>query len=231
MRSLSSYKPLLAGLAGLLVSTSAYAQDTATPVDLGLLRDSELSVVQKRLYPMAKRTELGVHVGIMPFDAYTFAPFARGTFALHRTESFGLELMVGGGWGFKNAAYRELESPAYGIEPEAYRYLGQAHLGIEWTPAYAKLNWRGKRIYHHNFYLLGGAGLTVEQLIIPSHDMAFGPGGSVGVGLRVFRGKAGSIRFELRDDIFVQSRNLTGTAAVKQNVSLSVGISRFGKER
>ncbi len=231
MRSLTSFMPFVAGLVGLHFSTAAFGQDTVTPVDLGLLRDSELSVVQKRLYPMEKRTELGVHLGLMPFDAYTVAPFARGTFALHRTESFGLELLLGGGFGFKNHAYRELESPAYGIEPEAYRYLGQAGLGVEWTPAYAKLNWREKQVYHHNFYVLGGAGLTVEQLIIPSHDMAFGPGASVGVGLRVFRGSAGAIRFELRDDVFVQPRTLTGTTAVKQNVSLSIGMSRFGKER
>jgi hypothetical protein len=53
----------------------------------------------------------------------------------------------------------------------------------------------------------------------------------VGMGLRVFRGKSGSIRLELRDDIFVQSRAQTSTTALKQNVSLSLGLSRFGKER
>ncbi len=231
MRSRKTLMPLLAGLLGLHVSAAAYGQDTVTPVDLGLLRDSELSVVQKRLYSMEKRSELGVHVGLMPFDAYTVAPFARGSFTLHRSESFGLELNAGAGYGFKNSAYRELEGPAYGIAAEAYRYLGQAGVGVEWCPAYAKLNWRGKKVYHHNFYVLGGAGLTVEQSVLPAKDMAFGPGGSVGVGLRVFRGKAGSMRFELRDDIFIQSRAQTATAALKQNVSLSIGLSRFGKER
>ena len=231
MRSRKTLMPLLAGLAGLLVSAAAHGQDTVTPVDLGLLRDSELSVVQKRLYSMEKRSELGVHVGLMPFDAYTVAPFARGSFTLHRSESLGFELTAAGGYGFKNSAYRELEGPAYGIAAEAYRYLGQAGVGVEWSPAYAKLNWRGKKVYHHNFYFLGGAGLTVEQSVLPAKDLAFGPGGSVGMGLRVFRGKAGSIRLELRDDIFVQSRAQTSTTAVKQNVSLSLGLSRFGKER
>jgi len=231
MRSRKTLMPLLAGLLSLSVSGAAYGQDTVTPVDLGLLRDSELSVVQKRLYPMEKRTELGVHVGLMPFDAYTLAPFARGSFTMHRSESFGLEVTAGGGYGFKNSAYRELEGPAYGIAAEAYRYLGQVGVGVEWSPAYAKLNWRGKKVYHHNFYFLGGAGLTIEQSVLPAKDMAFGPGGSVGMGLRVFRGKAGSIRLELRDDIFIQARTQTSTTALKQNVSLSVGLSRFGKER
>jgi outer membrane beta-barrel protein len=233
MRSRKTLTPILAGLLGLLVTAApaAHGQDTVTPVDLGLLRDSELSVVQKRLYSMEKRSELGVHVGLMPFDAYTVAPFARGSFTLHRTESFGLEVAAGAGYGFKNSAYRELEGPAYGIAAEAYRYLGQVGVGIEYSPAYAKLNWRGKRVYHHNFYVLGGAGLTVEQSVLPAADLAMGPGGSLGVGLRVFHGKAGSIRLELRDDIFVQSRAQTATTALKQNVSLSVGLSRFGKER
>lgn len=230
MRSRTITAPLLAGLLTLHTSV-AFGQDTVEPIDLGLLRDSELSVVQKRLYPMEKRSELGVHLGLMPFDAYTVAPFARGSFTLHRTESFGIELNAAGGYGFKNAAYRELEGPAYGIAAEAYRFLGSAGVGVEYSPAYAKLNWRGKKVYHHNFYFLGGAGLTVEQSVLPAKDMAFGPGGSLGMGLRVFRGEAGSIRIELRDDIFVQSRVQTSTTAVKQNVSLSVGLSRFGKER
>jgi hypothetical protein len=188
MRSRKTLMPLLAGLLGLHVSAVAYGQDTVEPVDLGLLRDSEISVVQKRLYSMEERTELGVHVGIMPFDAYTVAPFARGSFTLHRSESLGFELNAAGGYGFKNSAYRELEGPAYGIAAEAYRFLGQAGVGVEWTPAYAKLNWRGKKVYHHNFYVLGGAGLTVEQSVLPAGDIALGPGGSFGVGLRVFRG-------------------------------------------
>jgi outer membrane beta-barrel protein len=232
MRSRKTLMPLLAGLLCTHISaSSAFAQDTVEPVDLGLLRDSELSVVQKRLYSMEKRSELGVHLGLMPFDAYTVAPFARGTFTMHRSESLGIELNAAGGYGFKNMAYRELEGPAYGIAAEAYRFLGQAGAAVEWCPAYAKLNWRGKKVYHHNFYVLGGAGLTVEQSVIPEHPMALGGGGSFGVGLRVFRGKAGSMRFELRDDIFVQSRSQTSTTALKQNVSLSVGLSRFGKER
>ncbi len=229
MRSRKFLSPLLVGLVGLHASVPALAQDTVAPVDLGLLRDSEISVIQKRLYSMEERSELGLHLGLMPFDPYTTAPFARFTLGLHRTETFGFELMAGGGYGFKNGAYRELEGPAYGIAPEAYRYLGQLGVGAEWTPAYAKLNWRGNRVFHHNFYLLGGAGLTVEQSVLPAHDMAFGPGASLGLGLRVFRGKRGAMRFELRDDMFIQSRAQTGTTAFKQNVSLSVGLSRFSK--
>jgi outer membrane beta-barrel protein len=233
MRSRSTLLPLLAGLVGLQASV-ALARDTeepVTPIDLGLLRPSEISVVQKRLYSMEKRTELGLHLGLMPFDPYTVAPLARGTFTLHRSETIGFELQASGGWGFKNGAYRELESPTYGIAPEAYRFLGHAGLALEWTPAYAKLNWRGRKVYHHNFYVLGGAGLTVEQCVLPTANLAFGPGATAGLGLRVFRGQRGALRFELRDDIFLEARSLTATTALKQNVSLSLGLSRFSKGR
>ncbi|MFH1467293.1 MAG: outer membrane beta-barrel domain-containing protein [Pseudomonadota bacterium] len=228
MRSRTTLLTLLPALLGLHASVAA-AQDTVTPIDLGMLRDSEISVVQKRLYSMEKRSELGLHLGLMPFDAYTVAPLARGTFTFHTSETIGFEVGAAGGWGFKNGAYRELEGPAYGIAAEAYRFLGQASVALEWAPAYAKLNWRGKKVYHHDFYVLGGAGLTVEQCVLPTHDMAFAPGATLGLGLRVFHGKRAAWRFELRDDVFLESRDLTATTAVKQNVSLSLGLSRFSK--
>jgi outer membrane beta-barrel protein len=227
MRSRTSLLTLLTGLLGLHASVAA-AQDTVTPIDLGLLRDSEISVVQKRLYSMEKRTEFGLHLGLMPFDPFTIAPLARGTFAFHTSETFGLEIAASGGFGFKTGAYLELESPAYHTAPEAYRFLGQASVAAEWTPAYAKLNWRGKKVFHHDFYFLGGAGFNVGQCVLPTRDMAFSPGATLGLGLRVFHGKRAAWRFELRDDIFVESHAQTDTMAVKQNVSLSLGASRFG---
>jgi len=224
--------PLAMLAAGLWASTSE-AQETVKPLDLGMLRDSEISVVQKRLYSMEKRVELGLHLGALPFDAYTIAPLARFNFTLHRTETIGFELSASGGYGFKNWAFRELESPEYSISPEAYRYLGNVGLAVEWSPAYAKLNWRGKRVLHHNHYFLFGGGLTVEAPVIDADEigLAMGPGGLVGAGMRIFVGQQSSLRVEIRDDIFVQKRALTGTTKIKQNVALSVGISRFSKGR
>lgn len=216
---------LLAGAA--LLAAPARAQEVVQPVDLGVLRDSEVMVVQKLLYPMAGRTEVGLHLGLLPFDPYTVAPSLRGTATLHRSETLGFELAVGGGYGFKNSTYLEMEGPAYGIAPEAYRYLASLGVAAEWSPAYAKLNWRGNRVFHHNFYLLGGLGGTVEQSVLPSADLAVSPGLTAGVGLRIFHGEATSLRVELRDDIFIQSRAQTESSALKQNVAVSVGLSRF----
>jgi len=222
--------PTLALPLGLLLAhlPAASAQEV-TPLDLGLLRNSEVSVVQKLAYSKEKRSEIGVTVGVMPFDVYTWAPMANGTFTLHRTETFGFEGSLGGGYGLKTGTYRELEGPAYGIAPEAYRFLGRAGLAVEWSPIYAKMNWKGSRIFHHDVYGVLGLNASLEQSVLPDGSLAVAPGVTAGVGARIFRGPHTAIRVELRDDVILEQRDLTSTMAVKQNVWVAAGLSWFSK--
>ena len=124
----------LASLA-LLSTTAASAADT---LDIGVLKDSDLSVVQKMLYPKSKRTEIGIHVAVIPFDAYVWSPNVQLSFDKHFSNTLGLSVLVGGGYGFKTATYKLLESPTFGVAPYAYRYLGsvwQARNGHRFTPS------------------------------------------------------------------------------------------------
>ncbi|MBN1337578.1 MAG: outer membrane beta-barrel domain-containing protein [Deltaproteobacteria bacterium] len=226
------HKPLTALLVGLVLAhaPTASAQEV-TPLDLGMLRNTEVSVVQKMAYSKERRSEIGVAIGLMPFDTATWTPLANGTFTLHRTETFGLELSLGGGYGLKTGTYKDLEGPAYGIAFEAYRFLGRAGVAVEWSPVYAKMNWRGQRILHHDVFGILGATATLEQCVLPGGSLAVGPGATVGVGARVFRGERANVRLELRDDIFAEKRDLTSTIAVKQNVWIAAGLSWFSKGR
>ena len=110
--------PLVLGLA---LSGVAHAQDT---IDLGVLKNSDISVVQKMLYTKEGRTELAMHVGVMPFDAYSTTPLAMVSYGSFMSESLGWEVALGAGYGLKTADYKELEGPMYGVAPDAYRYLG-----------------------------------------------------------------------------------------------------------
>ena len=112
----------------------AQAQDT---IDIGVLRNEDIAVVQEMLYPKLDRTEVGVHLGIMPFDAYLVTPNLQFSFNKHMQESLSFSLVAGGGYGMKSATYKELESPAFGAAPYAYRYLGSLLAGVEWGPVYA----------------------------------------------------------------------------------------------
>jgi outer membrane beta-barrel protein len=216
----------------LLSATIAAAADAPSSgaVDIGVLQDSDIRVVQKVLYTKEDRTELGAHLGIMPFDGFTFAPQLAVTGAMHPSETFGLEVQVGGGYGFKTARYQLLESPSYGVAVEAYRYLASATAVAQWSPVYAKMNLGGK-ILHHDVYALGGAGLTVEQSVLPGGTIALAPTVPIGIGARVWVGKTTALRFELRDNLMIERRAQSQTTAFKQNVALSVGISSLGKAK
>jgi outer membrane beta-barrel protein len=216
--------------AGLLASTPAAAQDT---LDLGTLKNEEITVVQKLLYPKAGRTELHFMLGAngMAFEPWMVAPKIEVGFGQHMSENLGWQLAVGAGYGIGTAAYREVSGVAYGIAPEAYRYLGEVTAGVTWSPVYGKMNWQGQRILHNDVYVPIVAGLTVEQLAWGEKHLSFGPTVGVGVGMRIFQGDNNVIRLELRDDVVLQNRKQSGTMRIKQNVGLHVGFSRLGEKK
>lgn len=199
----------------------------ADPVDIGVLKEEHIKVVQRQLYTKEGRTELGFHLGVMPFDGYTWAPNAALSGTYHLSEAVGVELKLGGGYGLKTAQYIELEGPAYGVAVEAYRYLGGFEADLQWTPIYAKMNLFGKKVIHHDVYLLGGAGLTVEQSLLPSADMAFAPTIPLGIGARLFLGESSALRAELRDSLLIENRAQSETTALKQNVGVNLGFIMY----
>ena len=107
-----------------LLAASAQPAFAQEPLELGVIRNDDIHVVQKNLYPKTDRTELGVHLGVMPFDAYVWTPNAQLSFNSHMSESMSVSVVAGGGYGLKTGAYRTMESPAYGVAPYAFRYLG-----------------------------------------------------------------------------------------------------------
>lgn len=212
---------MLTAALALAAGTPAVAQET---VDIGLIRDDDITVVQKLLYPKDNRAEIGLHVGVMPFDAYLTTPNAQLSFVTHLSESVGISVLAGGGYGFKTSVYRKLESPTFGVAPYAYRYLGSALGGLEWSPIYAKLNLNGARVVHFDVYFPLRAGLTVEQSVIPDGGMAFAPTLSPGVGGRFFLGRKAALKVELRDDLLLQYRSLTESMEFKQNADVTLGL-------
>lgn len=221
---------LLAGL--FAFPATSVAQET---VDIGVIRNDDITVVQKMLYPKEERWELGFHLGVMPFDAYLVTPNGQLSFNQHFSDTLSLSVMVGGGYGLKNATFKELESPAYGAAPYAYRYLASVLAGVEWAPVYAKLNFNGARVVHFDAYLAGRAGVSIEQSVIPLSEgaIAVGPTLSPGVGARLWLAQKTALRVELRDDLQLQRRSVTASTHLKQNANISVGITMLSapKER
>ena len=216
--------------AGLLASTPAAAQET---LDLGTLKNEEITVVQKLLYPKTDRTEMFFMLGAngVAFEPWMVAPKVEIGFGKHMSETLGWQLAVSGGYGIGTSAYREVSGVAYGIAPEAYRYLAEVTAGVTWSPIYGKMNWQGQRILHNDVYVPIVGGLTVEQLAWGEKYLSFAPTVGVGVGMRVFQGDNAAIRLEIRDDVILQNRKQSGTMKVKQNVGIHVGFSRLGEKK
>lgn len=211
----------IAAAAALLVSATVRAQET---VDIGVIRDSDVHVVQNVLYPMTGRLELGAHLGWMPFDVYTTTPNAQLSLDYHLDELLAVSVVAGGGYGLKTGRYKELESPAIGVAPYAYRYLASALVGVSVSPIYAKMN-VGGRIIHYDIYGSARLGATIESSIIQGGGVAAAPTLALGIGSRFHVSRNGIIRFELRDDMLIERRRLTATTHFKQNLGVSLGFT------
>lgn len=215
---------LAAASSCLLLASTALAQET---IDLGKLTDDDLTVVQKQLYPKTGRTELGLHVGLMPFDAFLFTPNLQFSADLHQSEKLAISVLAGGGYGIKNGTTRQLESPTYGVAPFAYRYLASALVGAQYSPIYAKMNLGGAQVVHFDVYFAGRAGVSFEQSVIPDGAFALAPTLSPGIGSRFFLNDTTALRVELRDDVLLQRRALTSSWHIKQNAGVTVGITKL----
>ena len=220
---------ILFALLTVSMAAPAHAQDA---IDVGVIKNEDVKIVQKLLYPKSGRSELGLHAAVMPFDAYTFTPAGAFTYAHHMAEDMAIEAVLMGGYSLKSGTYKELEGPAYGVAPDAYRFLGSAMIDFQYSPIYAKMNVMGQRIFHHDVFFTGGLGVTYEEAIQPDASTAIAPTLGIGAGARVFTGGGYAVRLQLRDDILREKRSKTADTQawfIKQNVSLVIGISKLSK--
>jgi outer membrane beta-barrel protein len=213
-----------ASLFALLLAVTATPAMASETIDVGIIRDEDIRVVQKKLYDLGGRTELGAHLGLMPFDAYVTTPNVQISADFHLTDKVGISVVGGGGYSFKTGTYKKLESPAYGVAPYAFRYLGSVLGGVEWAPIYAKMN-VNQNIWHFDAYVAGRAGVTIETSLLPNGGTPIAPTLSPALGARVFLSKSSALRAEIRDDLMLQSRPLTQSTAFKQNLNVTVGLT------
>lgn len=220
----------LALVTGLALSGAAQAQDT---IDLGVLKNSDISVVQKMLYTKEGRTELGMHVGVMPFDAYSTTPLGMVSYGSFMSETLGWEVALGGGYGLKSADFKELESPMYALAPDAYRYLVSVSGDVQWSPIYAKMSLAGQKVLHYDVYGLAGVDFSVkDSMVLPDLEIAVAPGGVLGIGARFYLNPNAAIRVQLRDEVVAEIRTpTTGGTHLEHQVSVTAGYTMLSKEK
>jgi outer membrane beta-barrel protein len=218
----------LAATAAWLTCSAASAQET---LDIGVLKDSDLQVVQNVLYPKDGRLEIGGHLGWMAFDPLLTTPNGQLSIDKHFSDSLSLSVLVGGGYGLKTLKYKELESPAYGVSPAAYRYLASALVGVSWAPIYAKMSLGGAKVVHFDIFGTLHAGATLESSVIPDGGITAAPTVALGVGMRFWVRDNLAVRLAIRDDLLVEYRPITGSWHFKQNAGVTLGVTWFTKQR
>ena len=214
----------------ILLATLAHAADVTKDVakdtlDIGVLKNTEVKVVQKVLYRKSGTLELGAQLGVMPFDAYSITPQLSLSGVKHLSDTVGLEVQLGGGYGLESGTYTELASATYGVAVESYRYLASAEADVQYSLAYAKMNLGGKKVVHYDVYALAGVGASLEQSMLPSGDITIAPTVPVGIGGRFFVSKTSFLKLELRDNLLVEHRAQSDTWGFKQNAVVSLGVS------
>jgi outer membrane beta-barrel protein len=206
------------------LSSAASAQET---VDIGVVKRSEIQVVQNVLYPKKDKVEVGVALGWMPFDPLVTTPNLQITVDKHFSDTLALSAKIGGGYGLKTGRYVELEGPAYGVAPYAFRYLGSALVGVAGSPIYGKMRLGSKKIVHYDLYGAGRLGATVEQSVIPDGGVTVAPTLELALGARFWVNQGLAVRFEASDALLVEQRKLTQDWHFKQNGGVMLGVSFF----
>lgn len=222
MKRLSS--PLTVSALMILAAPSAFAQtqkapdpsspaaqgpkDTALPevvdesVDIDAIKEkywargdqSELGVVQNRIYTKAKKLQLGVIGGVNFGDPFLSVQGAGLSLGYHFNDLFGVELMALKYFVGDSNAYTTFKEEKEGVlntNPQKY-FLGLSGLG---SFLYGKLSFFGKKIIYYDMYVTAGAGLTGTQ---NGGKLT----GSAGIGQRFYLSQAVSFRFEYKLNLY-----------------------------
>ena len=123
--------------------------------------ESEVGVVQNRLFSKSKRFHLGVSGGTVINDPFLSTKSYGVNTGYHFTEFFGVNLMY---WKLptnKSSALEAFESPPR-TGAQANTNYPKSYMGgeVSFSPVYGKLSLMGSKIMYYDLHFLMGAGMT-----------------------------------------------------------------------
>ncbi len=211
-------------------------EEIVKPEEVGVLKNEDVLVVQRVLYPHAGRTEIGFHLAGHFFDPYVVGVLGGFDMTHFFKETGGLHIQICGGYGGSNQHHQDLTSNifsdvGYTLGNDARRLLAGVTVAAELIPAYAKYNFFGKRVFHNDLYvLLGGTVYLGQGILTRSRDasqLRIVPGPMFGIGFRIFAGPKTNISLDIRDNISFEQRAFSQSLGVRNNVVFGVRIGGF----
>jgi outer membrane beta-barrel protein len=194
--------PLLV-VVGLLLPRAALAEETQA---------GELYSIEKR--DLLGTHELSASLGALPIDAFAKGLTLRGSYSYHFTHLFGWEI-IGGLYSFNfDSGLKQKLRDTYEVQPTEMGELSWIlDSNVIVRPLYGKITALNNKILTGElFFNLGYA--------LGGYTAAYPSGMSLGMGIRVFLSKYFSVRFDIRDYLFIPSG-----ASVQNQLYLSLGVS------
>lgn len=178
--------------------------------------------VQRKTFLKEHRFEVFPYFGLDLNDPFFQHFIVGGSVGFHVVDSLSIE----GRGGFVFASLKQdairfvrTESDSLILNPPEFKY--HADLDLTWAPFYGKISLFGEGILHFDTYISIGVGVFGTDGGSAGHH----PAGNVGLGQRYFILDWLVARIELRDYIFVDTRN--DTADVQNLLILGFFISGF----
>ena len=200
-------------LAGVLVSALAIRHAGAACPEPPESGDAARKGLANRDFPKELRHEIDLMGGAYASDLMGLAPLGQVAYSFHFNEDFALEadfaytrfssVLAGPMQGF--TGYTFLESH------NAFIYLGN----LVWHPFHGKFMFFQSAIPHFDMFFLAGIGVTDSRT---SKGLTY----NVGAGLKVYVTPWMSLRFEIRDHIFVQE--ILASESITNNLALTLGV-------
>jgi outer membrane beta-barrel protein len=191
--------------------------DKATSARRNLI--DRIRSVQRKTFLKKKRVELYPYLAMDLNDPFYQHYVAGAALAFHLADSFALELRGGAVLGSVEQNSIKLVRVKAGAICEdcpQFKYHGDLNMG--WAPIYGKLSLFGESILHFDTYFSVGGGVFAT-------DAGVNPAINLGIGQRYFLSDWVVARVEVRDYVFMDSRN--EIADIQNLVLLSLSVSGF----
>jgi outer membrane beta-barrel protein len=125
--------------------------------------ESELGVVQNRMYTKARKFELGVYAGVIATDPFLSVYSLNASLGYHFNEYLSVAVFGTKDWATPSSALVFLRNPyPNGAGSDTSTNEPKWFVGAEAMASvlYGKLSLVGKAIIHYDFHFLGGLGVT-----------------------------------------------------------------------
>lgn len=204
--------------------------------------ESELGVVQNRLYSKASKIELGIYGGIISSDPFLNVQSLGFSAGYHFNEYISVHALYWKEFNQASSAETSLESTTNGVHsdsnPAQYFYGAEARASL----IYGKLSIVGKAIIYYDLHVLGGLGNTHTESKGSAPITGETPfdkadnhvTGLAGIGQQIYLSKFASLTLDYRAMVYSENQYEQNAAASYGNAlgtrtnwshSITLGVS------